>query len=242
MTIILCDDQKEELEAIARIVDEYAAGHPELFLQTKCFCNPLDVLQEMDKNGAPDIALLDICMPGLLGTDVAKEILKRSDSGTDIIFLTSSSDFAVEAFSLHANDYLTKPYTRERLTATLASAIEKRRDRLFVPIQCGNEVHRIDLHHVLYVESKNHSVEIHLKSGNCLKTRTPLTELRRAFEPASGFAAIGASYIVNLRYVKSLLPTTLEMAGGEAIPVPRRLRADLKKQYFDFYAGEAVRK
>ena len=200
------------------------------------------MLEEIGKSGVPDIALLDICMPGVLGTEIAREILSKSENSTDIVFLTTSPDFAVEAFSLHVSDYLTKPYTRERLTDTLDRVIEKRRNRLYVPIPCGKEIHRIDLYQVLYAEAKNHSVEIHLKSGNCLKTRTSLTEFGKLVQNASGFVMVGASYIVNLRCVQNLLETTLEMANGETVPVPRRLRGALKKQYFDFYTREATGK
>lgn len=235
MNIVICDDQKDELRNIEQIVTEYAKAHPELCLEIKCFHNPFEVLEEINKNGLPDIALLDICMPGVLGTEIAREILSKSEDSTDIIFLTTSSEFAVEAFALHVNDYLVKPYTKARLMETLDRVIEKRQNRLFVVVQCGNEIHRIDLHHVLYVEAKNHSVEIYLKSGKHLKTRTTLTEFKELFQGDSGFVLVGASYVVNLRYVQSLLPTSLKMTNGEVIPVPRRRRAELKKQYFDFY-------
>lgn len=242
MKIVICDDQKAELEDIKQIVAEYAEAHLEFSIAIKCFDKPFEMLDEIDRNGVPDIALLDICMPGVLGTEIARELLKRSENSTDIIFLTSSHEFAVEAFALHANDYLTKPYTKERLTETLEKAVERRRRHQYIPIQCGNEIHRVDLDHVIYVESKNHRIEIHLKSGRRLETRTTLTELKELFLGVSGFAMIGVSYIVNFRYVQSLLPTTMEMVTGETIPVPRRLRTELKKQYFDFCIKEAIGK
>ena len=127
MNLMICDDQKSELENMRQIVSEYALTHTELSLAVKCFVNPFDMLDEIDKSGAPDIALLDICMPGILGTEVAREILGKSTEDTDIIFLTTSPDFAVEAFALHAGDYLTKPYAKQRLTDTLDRVIEKRR-------------------------------------------------------------------------------------------------------------------
>lgn len=242
MKLMICDDQKSELENIRQMVSEYASAHPEFALDIKCFCDPFVMLEEISRDGAPDIALLDICMPGVLGTEAAREILDKSEDSTDIIFLTTSSDFAVEAFSLHANDYLTKPYTKERLTDTLDRVTEKRRNCLYAPISCGKEIHRIDLYHVIYAEAKNHCVEIHLKSGRCLKTRTALTEFRSLFQDASGFAAVGASYIVNLRCIQSFLQTTLVMSNGEIVPVPRRQRGELKKLYFDFYTKEAAGK
>lgn len=241
MICMICDDQINELERMEQIVSAYAKGHPELSLSVQCFSSPFDMLVEIGRSGAPDIALLDICMPGVLGTEIAREIQSKSEDGADIIFLTTSSDFAVEAFALHVKDYLTKPYTEERLIGTLRRVIEKRRRRLYAAIPCGNEIHRIDLYAVLYAEAKNHDIEIHLESGNCLKTRMTLTELKELFRDVSGITTVGASYIVNLRCVQSLLQTTLRMTNGEIIPVPRRLRSELKKQYFDFYTKEATR-
>lgn len=242
MDIVICDDQKNELENIKYVVSEYAKTHPELLVQINCFLNPLDLLDDISKNGVPDIALLDICMPGVLGTEIAKEIQIKSEDNTDIIFLTTSSDFAVEAFALHVNDYLTKPFTKERLTDTLDRVIEKRKSRLFVPVTCGREIHRIDLYQVLYMESKNHNVEIYLKSGKTIKTRTALADIKSLLHNVKGFISVGASYIVNLRCVQSILQTELIMINGQNIPVPRRLRNDVKEQYFDFYREEAMKK
>ena len=242
MNIAICDDQVNELENINRIVSEYAKTHSELFITITCFSNPLDMLDDISKNGIPDIALLDICMPGVLGTEIAKELKNKSEDNTDIIFLTTSSDFAVEAFALHVNDYLTKPFTKDRLTDTLDRIIEKRNKRLFMPVMCGREIHRIDLYQVLYMESKNHNVEIYLKSGKNIKTRTALADMKNMFNGVEGFISVGASYIVNLRCVQSILQTELIMINGQSVPIPRRLRNDVKEQYFEFYSKEAMKK
>lgn len=241
MNIAICDDQENELESIRQIVFEYARAHSELSLTVNCFLNPLDMLDFISKNGVPDIALLDICMPGILGTEIAKEIKNKGGDNTDIIFLTTSSDFAVEAFALHVNDYLTKPFTKERLADTLDRVIEKRARRLFVPVTCGRQIHRVDLYRVLYTEAKNHNVEIYLKSGKIIKTRSSLNDMKNLFHEIKGFISVGASYIVNLRCVQSILQTELIMINGQKIPVPRRLRNEVKEQYFNFYREEAVK-
>ena len=107
MIVMICDDQKNGLDNINKIISEYSSLNSDLPISVKSFLNPSQMLDVIHKNGAPDIAILDICMPGILGTDVAKEIMNMTDIDTDVIFLTTSSDFAVEAFSLHASDYLT---------------------------------------------------------------------------------------------------------------------------------------
>ena len=241
MYLTICDDQKSELEAMQLIVSDYAAAHPELSITVQCFLNPSELLDVVSKNGAPDIALLDICMPGVLGTDVAKELKEKSDGAADIIFLTTSTDFAVEAFALHAEDYLLKPFSKEKLTETLDRAIEKRKKCFFVPFSCGREIHRVDLYHVAYLESKNHIVEIYLKSGKKMKMRDALAEIKQQFSGVSGFLSVGASYFVNLRCVQSVLPAELILTNGHKIPVPRRFRSEVKEQYFAFYRGEATK-
>lgn len=242
MVCMICDDKKDDLKQIEEFVLKYSKGHSEIFMEIQSFSEPLKMLAEIDRSGAPDIALLDICMPGILGTEIAREIQSRSKDISDIIFLTTSPDFAVEAFSLHVTDYLTKPYTKERLFDALDRVVEKRRCRLYIPVSCGNEIHKIDLYSVAYAETRNHNIEIHLKPGKCLKTRMAMAEFRELFQRAGGFAMVGASYIVNLRCVQRVLPSALEMAGGEMIPVPRRLRGEVKRQYFDFYKKEATSK
>ena len=242
MNIVICDDQINELENIKQIASEYAKTHAEFFIKITCFSNPLDMLDDISKNGVPDIALLDICMPGILGTEIAKELKSKSKEDTDIIFLTTSHDFAVEAFALHVNDYLTKPFTKERLTDTLDRVIEKRNKRLFVPVSSGREIHRIDLYQVLYMESKNHTVEIYLRSGTHIQTHTTLADMKNMLPAVNGFISVGASYVVNLRCVQSVLATELIMINGQSIPIPRRLRNEVKEQYFDFYREEAMKK
>lgn len=96
MLCMICDDQKSELEMMQKIISDYAGEHPDLFLAIQCFSNPFDMLEEMSRSGAPDIALLDICMPGVLGTEAAREIQSKSGGTTDIIFLTTSPGFAVK--------------------------------------------------------------------------------------------------------------------------------------------------
>ena len=76
---------------------------------------------EMIREKHPDIVLLDVCMPGILGTEVAQELRKFSSS-TEIIFLTTSDEFAMDAFAVKATDYLLKPFLLPELLAVVPGA------------------------------------------------------------------------------------------------------------------------
>ena len=70
----------------------------------------------------PDVAFLDIRMPGLTGLEVAADIADRLDEGSRVprlVFVTAYDEFAVKAFELAAVDYLLKPVSPERLVLTV---------------------------------------------------------------------------------------------------------------------------
>lgn len=65
---------------------------------------------------APDLAFLDIQMPGLSGLEVAQDI----EGATRVVFVTAFDDYAVQAFEHAALDYVLKPVSTERLAKTVA--------------------------------------------------------------------------------------------------------------------------
>ena len=96
MQIAICDDIQNELETIRSALDTYAKAHPELHFNIDEYAATIDILNAVEKGKTYDIALLDICMSGVLGTDVAEEMLaKCPDRG--IVFLSTSDEYAVTA-------------------------------------------------------------------------------------------------------------------------------------------------
>jgi two-component system LytT family response regulator len=75
----------------------------------------------------PDVAFLDISMPGRTGVDVAHELLDDAEAPA-IVFVTAYDQFALRAFEVSAIDYLVKPVDRERFDQTLLR-VEQRVDR-----------------------------------------------------------------------------------------------------------------
>lgn len=119
---ILADDEKELRIYLRQILSEI---WPELVICGEAK-NGKEALQLAEAN-KPQIAFLDIRMPGLSGMEVAKRIAGLCR----IVFVTAFDQYAVEAFEKEAVDYLLKPVSRERLTHTvqrlknqLASAVD----------------------------------------------------------------------------------------------------------------------
>ncbi|MFM8330780.1 MAG: LytR/AlgR family response regulator transcription factor [Candidatus Methylumidiphilus sp.] len=116
MRILLADDESLSRERLrdllsdigedVEVVGEAANGLQALQLALTC---------------KPDVALLDINMPGLDGIRCARELARFAD-GPAVVFVTAHDDFALQAFEVAACDYLLKPVRRERLALALARA------------------------------------------------------------------------------------------------------------------------
>ena len=107
---IIADDEKE-LRGYLRTM--LAETWPELTICGEA-ANGKDALELVD-TFAPQIAFLDIRMPGLSGLKVAEKIA----SVCRIVFVTAFDQYAVDAFEREAVDYLVKPVTKKRLTQTI---------------------------------------------------------------------------------------------------------------------------
>ena len=92
--------------------------------QTEVFRVPMELLDAIEDGIHYDIYLLDIYMPGISGMSIATELRSR-DIQSPIIFLTSSTDHALEAFGVNATHYLLKPYTKESFRAAMDKAMQR---------------------------------------------------------------------------------------------------------------------
>ncbi len=119
MKIICIDDEPLILNMTVALCRELPAK-PEV-----CgFSNAADALHWLENHTA-DIALLDINMPDMNGIQLAARI-RAADSNVSIIFLTGYSEYAVDAFRLHASGYLLKPVSKQRLTEEIDHVMQQR--------------------------------------------------------------------------------------------------------------------
>lgn len=112
MRIICVDDEELILQLTLAMCKEL----PQV-KEAVGFTKASEALGWLEENEA-DIALLDINMPDMDGLSLAAEI-KTVHPDTSIVFLTGYSEYAVEAFAMHASGYLLKPISPERLSEEL---------------------------------------------------------------------------------------------------------------------------
>jgi DNA-binding LytR/AlgR family response regulator len=182
--------------------------------------NGLDAWRAIERD-SPDVAFLDIRMPGLTGLELAG----RVDARTHVVFVTAFDQYAVEAFDRDAVDYLLKPVSDERLAkaverlkrkleareqppaldtvlARLAAAMPAGAGHLrWVRALKGDLVRQIPVDDVLYFQAADKYTCVITPEGESL-IRMPLAELAGQLDPAR-FQQVHRSTIVNMDRVEA---------------------------------------
>ena len=111
----LCDDNEIQLsitsEILSMALDAYAGQ-----VSVTEFSSGDALLADVHKNGGYDAYILDMIMPGMNGMELASTLRLLNDPGK-IIFLTSTSDYAVQAFDVNAYYYILKPLDPAKFTS-----------------------------------------------------------------------------------------------------------------------------
>jgi DNA-binding LytR/AlgR family response regulator len=218
MTTALIADDEAHLRTDLR--ETLAEVWPELAIAAEA-ANGVEAARLIDEL-QPDIAFLDIKMPGLTGLEVAQSIQAK----TRVVFVTAFDQFAVSAFEANAVDYLLKPVAAPRLKASvdkLKAALSAPDDaaqaqlikllaqwrpvadapkRLrFIRASKGEVTYQIELAEVLFFQSDDKYTVVQTANGEHL-IRMTLTELVAQLDPEQ-FLQIHRSTVVNQNYVMS---------------------------------------
>ena len=181
--------------------------------------NGLEALRAIEED-RPDVAFLDIRMPGLTGIELASRI----DTGAHVVFVTAYDQYAVQAFEGDAVDYLLKPVSDERLAqcvervkrriaaaerppaldevlARIARALPAASGRLrWIRALHGEMVRQIPVEDVLYFKASDKYTCVITRDGESL-IRMPLAELAGQLD-ADVFWQIHRGTIVNMSEVE----------------------------------------
>lgn len=244
MRIAICDDDINQLSDMKVAMKNYMNQHSEQRYEIECFDNPLEFLLRLEKTGGYDILLLDICMPGILGIDIAKEIRSKK-LNSEIVFLTTSKDYAVEAFALKAAHYVVKPFTGKQFDEALDRAMGKFKNKQIrnINIKLRNgEMRFIEYDEILYVENFSHSQVINLKNGESFEARQTLVELLDIFNEGSKgqFISPYRGFLVNQKSIRGIEPDKIILNNGKEIPIVKRNFAIIKQQYFSYMFAREV--
>ena len=229
MYIAVCDDQISELETIQRLLDQWKEMH-DPSLRYKTFRSAAELLDAAEKERFT-LYLLDVMMPGTNGLDAAREI-RSFDEAAEIVFLTTSPEFAYESYGVRALNYLLKPIRSELLFPILDQlSLREQQPTLGLTLKCGATLVRILYSQLTYVEVNGKHLYFNMTDGTVHEVFGALNEYEPHLLVRPEFMRTHRSYIVNMHQVAELSSSGIRTFSDKSLPVSRRLYPQLHKDY-----------
>jgi two-component system LytT family response regulator/two-component system response regulator LytT len=219
--------------------------------------NGVEALDEIARR-RPDVAFLDVQMPGLTGFEVARRLMEHG-TGPSVIFVTAFDERAIEAFEVNAVDYVLKPVDRGRLETAVSRARKRRGeneplqgqlDRLVrmmsgqkdrrdqVAVKINDRFVLVQADDIIHASLVEDSINFVTNQVSGTSNDRTLEELHARLDPEV-FWRVHRSHLVNINKVKEIVPWfsrnyILRMTDPKATEIPvsrsqtRRLRDYLK--------------
>jgi two-component system response regulator LytT len=222
LRIIVADDEQLAREELCYQLAEL--GSVEVVAQA---ADGFEALAAIERH-QPDLAFLDIQMPGLTGFEVAKRLVAFSNP-PGVVFVTAYDQYAVDAFEINAIDYLLKPVeagrlaqaldrVRERLRSRspeeplnehlerIVRLMEGRQDRREqVAVKVGDRLVLVRADEIIFASLADESITI--VTGQVVGTSNDRTldELQARLDPEV-FWRVHRSHVVNINKIKEIVP------------------------------------
>ncbi len=235
MKIAICDDDKQELLQINRLVDEcLSCVSAEEKIEVHSFGSSIELIAELESGKHFDVFLLDVIMPNINGMELASEI-RIKDQVAKIIFLTSTSEFAVESYSVGAFQYLLKPLQKDKLFSVFKKAYTDICCGLnqFIAVKTKTGLSKVFLHQLTYVEVMGRTVYFHQKGGVTIESTSTISQVEAVLLLDKRFVKPHRSYIVNLDYIKNLSRDGFTTINNVLIPISRNVFKEVKQAYIN---------
>lgn len=243
MKILVADDEQPARKKIISFLNEL-----EEKLSIEEASNGKEAIKIIN-NEKPDLVLLDIQMPGMNGFEVIEKV--GIEEMPAVIFITAYDQYALNAFEVHAVDYLLKPFDKERFYYSFNRAKDqielkkeqknslelvinelKKKEKYLnrILVNVGTKYFFIKTSEIIYISSEEKYVKPHTEKGNYL-IRDTMNNIENSLDP-SKFYRVHRSYIVNIEWIKEMRPWShgdyvIYLKNGEKIHMSRRYKERL---------------
>lgn len=243
LSIAICDDEKDEIEKIRIIVEQYMREHAIIY-----------DIQEYESGESMlaaekqfDFVFLDISMQGLSGLEVGVKLYQRSRK-IKIVYITSFNEYWEEAINqAHAFAYLSKPIKKDKLLKQICELINEigmdKENSVEIELRNVKEIGniekelvsiRIPISDIIYYEYIKAMRKIKVKTiKHSYEYSGTITEVEQRME-IYGFGTCYRGILVNLEHVMKAKGDTVYLNTGEVLPLSQKRVVDFKNQLNDY--------
>lgn len=235
-TVAIVEDEKQAADLLASYLERYGSEN-EISFNVVHYSDAEAFLT--DFRCQFDMVFMDIEMPCIDGMNAAHR-LRKIDDMVALVFVTNLARYAINGYEVEALDYVLKPLSYEAFSLKIRKIISycEKLDNNSILLTFKNNVRRLKLNDIYYVEINAHNIVFHTSQGE-IQSYGTLKELRDKLENKN-FALCNRCYLVNLRYVK-LIDGYSVIVGGDELQISRPQKKEFSeamKRFFKLTKGE----
>lgn len=227
MKIAICDDQMAMHTELKKHLENYAQKR-NLIMIYNDYTNGFDLISSQNEY---DIIFMDYQMAEIDGLETARQIRKKN-TDTTIIFLTSFPDIVFDTFEVNAYRFLVKPIDDARLEAALDSYLSDNDESNFILIKTDESNQKININDIIYIEASDKYCNIRTNEGTVLFKKT-LSEIEKML-PEDKFFRCHRTYLVGFRHIVSHTSTDVVFDNKEKALISRVKLSPFKKAFTNY--------
>ena len=234
LKIMILEDEKAQSDRLMQYLSNYRDEHSEFEYIAEIYDRGIAFLDAYKCDA--DLIFLDIRVPDLPGMEVAKRI-RQADQNVMIIFVTKLTQYAIEGYSVEAFDYILKPIQYASFSAKLGRALRMlsyREPEISLTFREKEGRKRVPAGTITYVEVCVHDLLFHTGDG-VIKQWGTLSKYEALLKSAH-FARCHTSYLVNLKFVRSIKKDAVDVAGV-LLPISRPRRKEFLAAFAQYKGG-----
>ena len=228
--IAVCDDSSFDRFVIAEMIDGYFKDKSFLYHVTE-YCNEVTLIDDIEESNRYDIIFLDIDMPGIFGTDIAKKLRERH-AKSEIVFVTNKDEMVYEAIKYMPFRFIRKTRFKDEIYEAIAQLVKKRTEKnTFIVFSIDNGKKAVNVVDIIYIEVQSHKLYVHIqKNGIYFTAKGNLKDVEKELV-YHGFIKIHQSYLVNYRYINAINRKSIILDNGESLPISREKYESVQKSF-----------
>lgn len=230
MNIAIVEDEIQYAKQLEKQIERYSKER-NIDIKVKQFSDGMSFIESFVPEF--DAILMDIEMPYLDGMTAAEE-LRRIDEDVPLMFITNAPQYAISGYKVRAIDYVLKPveYFTLALKLDRIRQINEMNDDKFVIIKKHDDIDRINIKNIRYLEVQKHDIIYHLVDRDII-TKGSLKNIESDY-PEDKFAKCNSCYLVNLRYVDGVKDDCVVM-GNDILKISRPRKKEFMQKMVEYY-------
>ncbi len=238
MKVVICDDCIRDLQNVEKLLEKYKGSNAGIRFELEKFSDACILYERISRGELADIYVLDMIMSEKTGIDIGS-LLRTVGSKGVIIYLTSSDDFALEAYGVHAARYLLKPVSEKDFFEAMDFALSyhKANEEILFTVKTKQGTVLVPYSRIEYIENYSRMLNVFLTDQETVKSifiRKSFDEEIREIAEDRSFLRVHKSFLINMNHIKKLEQGNILMDSGRRIPVSKTRAAEVKRQYLLF--------